>query len=1161
MNTQRVWSKLLFITVTLLFAGSTGASAQAAFFGDDAVGSFGQGLIQDIVHTSSGYTIVGGAFGNVGPPIGKRVEEASLARGSAVGQGVTAAARETASNVSVSQAEGSIVSAMVPDGSGGLFIGGLFNEVEGVAVSHIAHIRSDGKIDDWTPDFDDTVRDMVLYQSSDDTVLIVAGEFTRAGGAPRDYIAAYRVKDDGSIALLPNFDPDPDSRVTSLHISGKTLFFGGNFTSVLDGGKPIDHVAAMDISSFDNPKIYDGFDPGLNGTVETLTTHGDYLYVGGSFKSAINGLKNIGYVAAFDVANPDKTVFVDSFDLGVNALVYELLVHDKMLYVGGDFTLVDGDAAQSYLASFDVADGANPKLSGFKPVLGPAGAPGQGAIPVDMEVYSDVLYIGGSFKHLAGGAVQQKYAAAYDISNPHATVVMANFRPVVRGIVHDIYVDAGSGKVLMGNGIDATVYLQQANLAVFDADGNPVPLTVDVSGAGTQVTDLELWEVGNIRILFVAGSFRKATGASRDYVAAYHVNADGTLALVNGFDLEIDDSIFALARKGTTLYLGGEFETIEGEARGYGASLDITNIGNPQLRDFNPNFDGSILGLQTYADQLYISGTYNDPGGRHEAIIQAYDVSDPDDATAHRMNLLFNKAVTSMYVHNDRLYAGGGFWVVTEALIPRTLLAGFNVTDPDNPTILPGFNPNLSVVNADVPQNEVFVGDMMVHDDVLYVVGAFDRARGAPVSNVVAYDLRNTSKTTLADFTPRPEAKMSAVSVGSVDGQTRVAIGGFMLNVVNDLLDYSAVSLEEDNFGLDANPDEEEQQADPDDDAQADEEENDDQEADEAQENAGDANVEDDEQDDNSANNNQVSDGSRVTREEVILQIDPPDGDEEPTQMAISNNADFAGASFIPFARSADWVLPEGAGEKKVYIRFRYADGRTVDEVYTVQFVLDDGEEEEIEVSCPLEIGQAYKSPASAAVWFIGTNPDASDPTVCYKRAFNHARTFFTYFEDWSVVKNTSQSKLNQIAQDPLGFMPAGPLYDPKFGALVKHPFDPKVYLILGDTKYWITSEEVFNTLNYQWNWIEDVHPDFIKKYKVGSEIDYLDHHPNYTLVKYDGDPKVYRLEPHPTQAGKQVKRYIPNEEVFNALQFRFDRIVTLDTAEDYETGDDLLSL
>lgn len=199
--------------------------------------------------------------------------------------------------------------------------------------------------------------------------------------------------------------------------------------------------------------------------------------------------------------------------------------------------------------------------------------------------------------------------------------------------------------------------------------------------------------------------------------------------------------------------------------------------------------------------------------------------------------------------------------------------------------------------------------------------------------------------------------------------------------------------------------------------------------------------------------------------------------------------------------------------------------------------------------SCPLTKQQSYKSPNSPSVYYITEN--------CTKRAFKRADVFFTYFDSWKNVKITSQAILNSIPNDSLGFMPWGPKYDPKYGALVKTVNNPKVYLLLGNEKYWITSESVFNSLNYSWNWIEDIDQRLLDKYQTASEINYTDHHPNYTLIKYANDAKIYRLEPDPADSSKQVKKHIQNEAEFNALGFRWNRIVTIKNNESYLNSSD----
>jgi len=136
--------------------------------------------------------------------------------------------------------------------------------------------------------------------------------------------------------------------------------------------------------------------------------------------------------------------------------------------------------------------------------------------------------------------------------------------------------------------------------------------------------------------------------------------------------------------------------------------------------------------------------------------------------------------------------------------------------------------------------------------------------------------------------------------------------------------------------------------------------------------------------------------------------------------------------------------------------------------------------------------------------------------------------------------------------------MPWGPKYDPKYGALVKIVSDPKVYLLLGGGKYWVTAGEIFTGLKYSWNWGVEIDKKLLDKYITGSEINYTDHHPNYTLIKYAASTKIYRLEPDPADSSKQVKRHIKNEAVFNALNFRWDRIVTISKSEAYKDGEEL---
>lgn len=276
---------------------------------------------------------------------------------------------------------------------------------------------------------------------------------------------------------------------------------------------------------------------------------------------------------------------------------------------------------------------------------------------------------------------------------------------------------------------------------------------------------------------------------------------------------------------------------------------------------------------------------------------------------------------------------------------------------------------------------------------------------------------------------------------------------------------------------------------------------------------------------------------SQTTSRSVTLYFNSP----EATQMAVSNDIGFDGVSYEDYTATKSWTLTSGNGGKTVYVKFKTSAGgvRTVSDTITLS-----------SQTCPLTPESVYKHTQSNAVYYVTLD--------CTKRAFTNPNIFFTYFDSWSDVQTVTKATLDSISNDLLGFMPYGPNYDPKYGALVKIVKDPKVYLLLGNNKHWITAEAVFNGLNYPWNWIEDVDSRLLNKYTSAGEISYTDHHPNYTLIKYETDPKVYRLEPDPSDTNLQVKRWVPNETVFNSLNFRWDRIVTVSDTEIYETGEDL---
>jgi len=272
--------------------------------------------------------------------------------------------------------------------------------------------------------------------------------------------------------------------------------------------------------------------------------------------------------------------------------------------------------------------------------------------------------------------------------------------------------------------------------------------------------------------------------------------------------------------------------------------------------------------------------------------------------------------------------------------------------------------------------------------------------------------------------------------------------------------------------------------------------------------------------------------------------------------MAISERYDLYGAQTVAYKSLADWTLSSGNGKKTVYVKLFSSSGdyvTVIDSIYLVEQVFEQLEEPEIgdEVliveGCFLQVNRPYKVASHPGIYYLTED--------CTKRPFNRAEVYFTYFGSWDEVRVITQTELDRIPKDNLNFMPWGPLYKPKYGSIVKTITNPKIYMLFGIQKHWITSGSVFEALKYSWNWVEDVADSVLDRYKKKADIDYTDHHPNYSLIKYENDSKVYILMPDPGNPGGQMKRHIKDEITFNNLGYRWDTIATIEDTEAYPDG------
>ena len=161
---------------------------------------------------------------------------------------------------------------------------------------------------------------------------------------------------------LPTAQINAAGWVETQAISGDAVYAGGSFSSA----RPAGAAAGTSESARYNLLSYSlssgnlgGFAPNVNGEVRSLLVSGSRLYVGGDFTKVDGVTRN--HLVAFDLS----TGKVDTtFNVDVNGPVYAIDATSSSVYVGGQFTSANGNN-RGRLAAFRASDGA--VLAGWTP--------------------------------------------------------------------------------------------------------------------------------------------------------------------------------------------------------------------------------------------------------------------------------------------------------------------------------------------------------------------------------------------------------------------------------------------------------------------------------------------------------------------------------------------------------------------------------------------------------------------------------------------------------------------------------------------------------------------------------------------------------------------------------------------------------------------------
>jgi len=202
---------------------------------------------------------------------------------------------------------GGTISSLVPDGSGGLYVGGSFINADGIPAADFIAQWNGGT--SWsalggTAAINDRVRALAISGSD----LYVAGDFTAAAGnADADKVARWNGSSWSSVG--PSFFGAGGTSLYAVAVDGSTVIAAGYFNNA-GGQARADGIAAYVGGSWTNVGTSaDGTNGpvSLNTLMLSLRVVGAKLYLGG-LDAAIGGSTMNEYVASFKLRQPDAQI-------------------------------------------------------------------------------------------------------------------------------------------------------------------------------------------------------------------------------------------------------------------------------------------------------------------------------------------------------------------------------------------------------------------------------------------------------------------------------------------------------------------------------------------------------------------------------------------------------------------------------------------------------------------------------------------------------------------------------------------------------------------------------------------------------------------------------------------------------------------------------------
>jgi Domain of unknown function (DUF5122) beta-propeller len=364
-----------------------------------------------------------------------------------------------------------------------------------------------------------------------------------------------------SAIYSPNPNITANGNVRAVVIHDTILYVGGDFTKVTDdrGSYARKGLAAFNLVT----GRVTAFKADINqGIVRTIAVDDGMVYAGGTF-TKINNISR-SKVAALNPVNGNVIASFSSTSSQINGPVFALCCLDNKLFVGGNFTMVNG-IERSYLASLDLKSGVLDSLFNPSP--------------------RDSIDVGDN--KMDGGVTALEVHPANN-SSPGILFVAGNFQTVT-GIQNGKFLVA-----LRSDGTPGPKFTKGPDYPPIDIDCKGTVLYAGLGGAGNRPTayDIgstisytELWKgivvQGDAQAVtcsdsgFVFFSFHQGLFDTTDRYRCAVINAKNGLLYDTLPSMSSFFGVWALDAEKDILVAGGEFTSVGGKKQNHIAVFKI----------------------------------------------------------------------------------------------------------------------------------------------------------------------------------------------------------------------------------------------------------------------------------------------------------------------------------------------------------------------------------------------------------------------------------------------------------------------------------------------------------------------------------------------------------------------------------------------------------